>query len=201
MYSLHKNLDQLLIYLSAGTELPARKAELAAYRDYEMIYLVSTAGITVSCLPELDGCSIAISGFYHGQLKGLLGNGNNEPYDDLTIPNGKIVTKEAEFGNSYKIGNCQPVNVPKHDLPEPASCKKLFDWESSLRLCYPFVSTENFKAACAQGKTSKVKNTELLVAKAYVAACWEHSIPVEVPSYLCKYFIFFHRQCCKFDIK
>lgn len=184
------DIGNVLIFFLAATELPARKPDLAAYRDYAMIYLVSSAGITVSCLPDLDGCSIAISGFYHGQLKGLLGNGNNEPYDDLTIPNGKIVTKEAEFGNSYKIGNCQPVNVPKHDnIPEHANCKKLFDWESSLRLCYPFVNTENFKAACSQGKASKVKNTELLIAKAYVAACWEHSIPVGVPSNLCKYLI------------
>lgn len=173
---------------SAATELPARKPELAAYRNYEMINLVSTSGITVSCLPDLDGCAVSISGFYHGQVRGLLGNGNNEPYDDLTAATGKIVTKENEFGNSYKIGNCPAVTVPKRDkIPENAKCNQLFGWESSLRFCYPFVSTDNFKAACAQGVTSKVKHIELLVAKAYVAACWEHSIPVLVPSNLCKY--------------
>lgn len=181
----------MLIIFPAATELPARKPELAAYREYEMINLVSLSGITVTCLPDLEGCGISISGFYHGQVKGLLGNGNNEPYDDLTIPNGKIVTKDADFGNAYKIGNCQPVNVPKHDnVPASKSCDKLFSWESSLRLCYPFVNTENFKAACAQGAVSKVKNIELLIARAYVAACWEHSIPVSVPSDLCELIAF-----------
>lgn len=153
-----------------------------------MIYLVSSAGIIVSCLPDLDGCSVSISGFYHGQTRGLLGNGNNEPYDDLTIANGKIVTNEAEFGNSYKIGNCQPVNVPKRDnVAQSASCNSLFSWESSLRLCYSFVKTDNFKAACAQGVAAKVKNIELLIAKAYVSSCLQHNIPIEVPSELCKF--------------
>lgn len=152
-----------------------------------MIYLTSTAGITVSCLPDLEGCAISISGFYHGQVRGLLGNGNNEPYDDLTIANGKIVSNEGEFGNSYKIGNCQPVTVPKHDNVQPSSsCNQLFGWDSSMRLCYPFVKTENFKSACAQGVASKVKNIEELIAKAYVAACAEHNIPVGVPSELRK---------------
>lgn len=152
-----------------------------------MINLVSTSGISVSCLPDLDGCAVAISGFYHGQVRGLLGNGNNEPYDDLTTATGKIVTKEDDFGNSYKIGDGPVVTAPKHSkTPENAKCNQLFGWESSLRLCYPFVSTDNFKAACAQGMASKVKHIELLVAKAYVAACWEHSIPVAVPSNLCK---------------
>lgn len=139
-------------------------------------------------MPDLEGCSVSISGFYHGQLKGLLGNGNNEPYDDLTIPNGKIVTNDVEFGNSYKIGNCQPITVPKQTKSaDNPSCNKLFGWDSSLRLCYPFVNTDNFKSACAQGAASKLKNIENLVAKAYVAACWEHNIPTEVPSSLRKF--------------
>lgn len=175
---------------SAATDLPVRKPELGAYRTYEMVNLVSTAGIQVSCLPDLDGCSVSISGFYHGQIKGLLGNGNNEPYDDLTIPNGKIVATEAEFCNSFKIGNCQPVAVPKNDkIPNSPSCNKLFGWDSSLALCYPFVKTDNFKTACALGVASKVKNIEILIAKAYVSACWEHNIPIEVPSEQCKFFV------------
>lgn len=152
-----------------------------------MITLVSTAGVTVNCLPDLEGCSIGISGFYHGQIKGLLGNGNNEPYDDLTIPNGKIVLNEGEFGNSYKIGKCQPVVIPKLDNQgDSSTCNKLFGWESSLRLCYPFVKTDNFREACTQGVNLKVENIELIIAKAYVSSCWEHNIPIEVPAELCE---------------
>lgn len=99
-----------------AVELPYRKPTLAAYRDYEMITLVSTAGVTVDCTPDLIGCAVKISGFYHGQLRGLLGNGNNEPYDDFIVPNGKIVTAEGQFGNAYKLSSsCADVTVPKHE--------------------------------------------------------------------------------------
>uniref|UniRef100_V5GSP6 Apolipophorin n=1 Tax=Anoplophora glabripennis TaxID=217634 RepID=V5GSP6_ANOGL len=152
-----------------------------------MITLTSTSGATVVCTPDLVGCTVSISGFYHAQIKGLLGNGNNEPYDDFTIPNGKIVAAEGEFANSYKIGNCAPVNVIPHDQhQENPVCTKLFGWESPLRYCYPFVPTENFKVACAHGLAAGVKDTEVAIAKAYVALCNHRNIPIRVPAELVK---------------
>lgn len=35
-------------------------------------------------------CYIEVNGFYLGKLRGLLGDGNNEPYDDFRLPNGKV---------------------------------------------------------------------------------------------------------------
>ncbi|KAJ8954488.1 hypothetical protein NQ314_007094 [Rhamnusium bicolor] len=171
----------------AATELPARRPDLSAYRNYQIVTLRSTAGVTIDCTPDLIGCAVSISGFYHAQIKGLLGNGNNEPYDDFTIPNGKIVLSEGDFGNAYKIGNCQPVAVPPHaHHQENAACNKLFSWDSPLRYCYPFVNTENFKLACAHGLGAGVKDTEEAIAKAYVALCNQHNIPIRVPTELGK---------------
>lgn len=31
-----------------------------------------------------------MNGFYLGKLRGLLGDGNNEPFDDFRLPNGKV---------------------------------------------------------------------------------------------------------------
>lgn len=172
---------------TAPAELPARTPDLAAFRNYHTITLLSTAGASVVCTQDLLGCSISISGFYHAQIKGLLGNGNNEPHDDFTIPNGKIVSSESDFANSYKIGNCAPVPVTPHDQHQDNPiCNKLFSWESPLRYCYPFVSTENFKVACAHGLAAGVKDTEEAIAKAYVAVCNQHNIPIRVPAELSK---------------
>ncbi|CAH1965494.1 unnamed protein product [Acanthoscelides obtectus] len=169
----------------APTELPTRKENIAVYRGYAMLTIKSTYGVELYCSDDLAGCGVILSGFYHAQVKGLLGNGNNEPYDDFTIPNGKIVVSEGEFGNSYKIGNCPQVNVPKHaDHKNVPECTKLFSFESSMRYCFPFVSTEKFKTACVHGKEGGVKDTELNIAKAYVAACHVHNIPISVPSHL-----------------
>ena len=35
-------------------------------------------------------CYFEVNGFYLGKLRGLLGDGNNEPYDDFRLPNGKV---------------------------------------------------------------------------------------------------------------
>ncbi|XP_056636733.1 apolipophorins [Diorhabda sublineata] len=170
---------------NAHVELPIRKSGLSVYRDYYMVYLTSKSGVTVACTPTLRGCGYFISGFYHGQIKGLLGKGNNEPYDDFTAANGKIVTSESDFGNSYKIGNCKPVVVPAAG-PVNAECTKLFDWESPMRLCYPFVDTETFKAACTAGLASNTPNILQSVAASYVASCLRHNIFVSVPPNLLK---------------
>lgn len=147
----------------------------------------SKAGVKVYCAQDLRGCTFYISGFYHAQLKGLLGVGNNEPYDDFTIPNGKIVTSEGEFGNSYKIGNCQPVVVPAPVANNPV-CDKLFGWDSSMRLCYPFVDVDLYKTACAQGLAVNAPDTEWQAAIGYTIACWHHNIPVSIPAHLSKLF-------------
>lgn len=147
--------------------------------------LASAYGVKVVCGPELVVCAVMASGFYHGKVKGLLGNGNNEPYDDFTLPNGKIVTSESEFGNSYKTSSgCAAVQAVTHHQGHHASpsCDKLFGWESSLRYCYPFVPVSNFKLACEHGVAGGVKDTEHAIAVAYVAECNQHGIPVHLPS-------------------
>ena len=42
-------------------------------------------------------CAVHVSGFYLGKLRGILGDGNNEPYDDFTLPSGKITESGSEF--------------------------------------------------------------------------------------------------------
>ncbi|XP_068902272.1 apolipophorins [Tenebrio molitor] len=179
-----KQHGQVLVN-NAPAEFPARKNKIAAFRNTERIVLASAYGVKVVCGPELVVCSVTASGFYHGQVKGLLGNGNNEPYDDFTLPNGKIVTSESEFGNSYKTSSgCAAVQAVTHQQGHHASpsCDKLFGWESSLRYCYPFVSVSNYKLACEHGVAGGVKDTEHAIAVAYVAECNQHGIPVHLPS-------------------
>lgn len=132
---------------SAPAELPVRSADLAAYRNYHIVTLRSTAGVAVFCTPDLLGCSISVSGYYHGHIKGLLGNGNNEPFDDFTQANGKIVASESDFANSYKIGSCGAVQAKSHQDQENPTCSKLFGWESSLRYLLLFfaVTTSSWK--------------------------------------------------------
>ncbi|XP_025837556.1 apolipophorins isoform X3 [Agrilus planipennis] len=170
---------------NAAADLPISTPHISAYSLYESVHLKSKAGILVVCGPELVVCGVHISGFYHGQLKGLLGNGNNEPYDDFTLPNGKIVTSPKEFGNSYKTsGGCPDVSEVGHTdagHKSQPSCEKLFDLESPLRFCSPFVDPANFKEACNHGLHAGVPDTERAIAVAYAAACNHKNVWIRVP--------------------
>lgn len=170
---------------NSPSDLPVRQPGIAAYRNYYVITLRTDSGVEVLLSPDLTVAVVKLSGFYHAQIRGLLGNGNNDPYDDYTLPNGKIVESGSEFGNSYKIGNCPAVNVQEHSHgPDAPSCAKLFSWDSSLRLGYRFVKPDNFKTACNHGVAAGVKDTEVTIAKLYVTACQDRNIPVSIPEEL-----------------
>jgi len=166
-----------------NTDFPIHKPTIEAHRHFNHITISLKAGVKVYCDPQLTTCTYSVSGYYHGQIKGLLGNGNNEPFDDFTLPNGKIVTSESDFGNAYKTqGGCPAVTTVDHGShTHSPSCTKLFGSESNMRLCFPFVNPENFRTACDHGVAAGVKDTEHAVAAGYVSACLSRSIPVFLP--------------------
>lgn len=118
----------------AATEFPIVKSNVKAYKKRAAIVVQLSTGVRVACDAELLGCEFVVSGYYHGQLRGLLGNGNNELYDDFILPNGKIVSTEAEFGNAYKMtGSCAPVKTVDHKHHKhDATCSKYFGEDSDF---------------------------------------------------------------------
>ncbi|KAK9753142.1 Vitellinogen, open beta-sheet [Popillia japonica] len=167
----------------ATTEFPVRGSKTEAFRTYHEVHLKSTSGVNIYCQPDLSLCMFSVSGYYHGQLKGILGNANAEPFDDYTTAKGAITTSESDFGNSYKIGNCAAVKTVDHHTHQHAeSCTKLFTEISELSLCYPFVNPSNFRQACDHGVAAGVANTEAAIAAAYVLACKSKYIPIFLPS-------------------
>lgn len=72
-------------------DFPANTENLHAFVIAPTAHIKSDYGVHVTCtykLPLL--CTVRVSGFYHGKLRGLLGDGNNEHYDDYTLPSGKV---------------------------------------------------------------------------------------------------------------
>lgn len=58
----------------AGTEFPIRRKHITALRETWGFRVILDAGVKVECDSELTVCSVDISGFYHGRIRGLLGN-------------------------------------------------------------------------------------------------------------------------------
>ncbi|KAK5647146.1 hypothetical protein RI129_002038 [Pyrocoelia pectoralis] len=157
------------VYINnAVHEFPLRLPGLDVYWANNVMHVRSKVGVNIVCDSDLVVCNIHISGFYHGQLRGLLGNGNMEPYDDYTLPNGKIVTSESEFGNAYKMNaNCAVVKTVDHKVHHHNPlCNAIF---------------ENYKTACDHGLSSSVKDTEKSIVRGYVSSCHVKFIPIHLP--------------------
>lgn len=60
-------------------------------RSRDWIVVTGTKkGVKVGCSTLHDVCAVKVSGFYHGKVLGLLGKFNQEKFDDLTTPDGKV---------------------------------------------------------------------------------------------------------------
>jgi len=79
---------------------PFQIGAFVAFRDAEFVVIEGDMGITIGCIGSFDLCAVQVSGFYHGKLLGVLGKYNNEPNDDLTLPNGQVI---REFKRNSKI--------------------------------------------------------------------------------------------------
>lgn len=178
---------------NANSELPIIRKNLVAWREYESVTIKSLSGATVTCGLQLVTCGVTINGFYHGRVRGLLGDGNYEPYDDFTLPNGKIAKTDSDFGNAYKLtASCPNVKAFAHHHGHGGAsgneaCSKLFGRDSSLRYCFNFVDPQNYKTACEHGLAEGVADTEFATAVAYVAACNYRGIPIRLPEQFGKY--------------
>jgi len=66
---------------------------------------VKGKGLRVSCLRNEDKqvCEIAVSGYYHGKLRGVLGNFNNDITDDKTLPSGARAEGTENFVKSWQL--------------------------------------------------------------------------------------------------
>lgn len=191
--SLTVKKDGTLLKNNKPSEYPATTETLAAWRSISAgsINLYSAAGVKIVMAPNLRTIMIKVNGFYRNRLRGLLGNPNDEQYDDFILPNGKIAKTEGEFGNAYKLGPCGDVKVQEHGPITTSSpiCNGLFASDSSLRHCFPVINAQNFRQACEHAVAGGKQDTACWLAGGYAAACKDAGLPAQVPS-----------QCVKCDL-
>ncbi|XP_045779870.1 apolipophorins [Maniola jurtina] len=175
---------------------PVIEKEVFAFREAKgRIGMGSLYGIMVFCTSKLEVCYVEVSGFYHGKLRGLLGDGNNEPFDDFRVPNGKIVTSESDFGNAYKLaGSCKPVETPAHDHQQmhmalPAACEAVFGGTSPLKPLSLLLDNHPFRQACihACGEDSpKAAQEACDLGRAYAILAQTGLLPAILPAHCLK---------------
>ena len=135
-------------------------------------------------------CYLRVSGFYHGKLRGLLGDANNEPSDDYLLPTGKIATSATDLGNAYKLNPaCEAGAAKETEAARSNICTKYFSGKSSLNPCFNYVDPKLYRSMCDQMVASGPKNGQCIVASAYVTKCLVQNIYISLPN-----------ECGKFQI-
>ncbi|XP_011166991.1 apolipophorins [Solenopsis invicta] len=166
-------------------DFPASTKNLHAFLSSAM-NVKSDYGLYVICRykqPFL--CIITVSDFYHGRLRGLLGDANNEPYDDYTLPSGKITESETEFANGYKLKpDCPAVNAIDHKTKQRQQvCTDYFSGEKSdLKNCFNFVNPTHYRDACDTAASGNPQAPCLLATGYYVTCLFRGVFGVSVPS-------------------
>jgi hypothetical protein len=179
--------DGILLVNDKKSEFPYHHGTLGAWRKYYTFGLATRYGAMVQCSLDLVTCHFTVSGFYSGKLRGLLGNGNNEPYDDYLMPNGKITESTSEFGNAYRTKKtCEAVATTGDDHPKSHSnqyCSQYFGHDSPMRLCYLFVNPANYREACEHGTHGAADDQKAAcaIASTYASRCRQEFIPVDIP--------------------
>lgn len=191
---LNKNQEEIgsILLNNKPAELPIHKNNLMGWRSYYDISLLTTYGAMIQCTIDLSLCNININGFYYGQIRGLLGNGNSEEFDDFTLPDDKITVNNADFINAYRLPKSCPsltksTAATANSIPKNKYCKQLFGIDSSLRYGYLFVKSIIYRDVCdltVQTITSETEQLEKAchLAFAYTAKCRHENIPIEMPS-------------------
>ncbi|XP_037295541.1 apolipophorins isoform X2 [Manduca sexta] len=171
---------------------PVVEQDVFAFRQTSgRIGLGSKYGLMAFCTSKFEVCYFEVNGFYLGKLRGLLGDGNNEPYDDFRMPNGKICSSESEFGNSYRLSrSCPAANAPAHEhhqmhAPLPKPCERVFSGTSPLRPLSLMLDIAPFRQACIHAVTGADADKDLQqacdLARGYAALALTGLLPAALP--------------------
>ncbi|XP_017879492.1 apolipophorins [Ceratina calcarata] len=165
-----KNNGNILVN-NKPSDYPANTKNLHAYLLQPFATIKSDYGVRVTCPNKSPMiCAVHVSGFYHGKLRGLLGDGNNEPYDDYTLPSGKITESGSDFGNAYKLKSDCPAASAVEPKGRDPTCTKYFTSDNSpLSSCFNYVNPAQYRDACTA-------ENSCLMTLAYHMACYAKGI-------------------------
>lgn len=163
------------------TDLPLFLEHLMVYRLGNMVHIVNSHGVNVTCDVAHDICTLTVSGWYYGKVAGLFGTIDNEPATDFTMSNGQKTSSVLELANSWSVGRkCTMRTINKSGQPfipthRQDTCAGYFWSDVSLKKsCFRKIDPEAFMGMCTRGDICQV-------ARLYVHECAWEEVPLEMP--------------------
>lgn len=174
------------------TSLPyySNNTEVQIYRNRRFAVLETHFGLKVS-FDWSSEVRVKVPSTYNNAICGLCGNLNDNPDDDLLLPNGKKPMSPKEFGNSYWVADvpgcsheckdCSVVDIPLIKPKYVSACDVIVDKSGPLRDCNGRVDSDEYKEDCIY---DMILNNGLLTAACdiitnYVEECQEKGGKIE----------------------
>lgn len=187
---MHHLLDQAIrIGRNLTSTLPIQIGDSVIYREAEAIVIKSAKGFHLNCNMKFDLCSLELDGWYFGKTGGILGNMNNEVYDDASL----ISTSKLE--TQWALNACQEnehVGKANVSLEVLNTCDAFFKSKiSEFIKCFAIVDPTPFYEMCldlgadsilnAINEIDVVNKGVCTAALAYMESCASHNIALRVP--------------------
>ncbi|KAG7155845.1 Apolipophorins-like 6 [Homarus americanus] len=174
------------------TELPAGLPSAQVHRWLNKIY-VKSQDFSVTWNLAHDVLSVSLYGYSFNKTGGLLGVYNNEPSDDLQLPDGSQTDVGAVLANAWDISHrqCQSRgNIARGQSKVPIEvCTRLFQSKSSpFKHCFFQIDPTPYLHMCLVDYRGRELDT-CTAATAYMEACSNNNIPTKIPVFCvqCEY--------------
>ncbi|EDV45210.1 apolipophorins [Drosophila erecta] len=145
-------VDSLALKINGNlVEYPQHLSGIHAWRRFYTVHLYSEYGVSIVCTTDLKVCHFNVNGFYTSKTRGLLGNGNAEPYDDFLRIDGTVAENSATLGNDYGIGKCTAIEFDNNQFKSSKReeiCSELFGIESTLAFNFITLDSRPYRKAC-----------------------------------------------------
>lgn len=176
------------------TTLPIKFNDTIIYRDGDVLIIDSAKGFTLNCNLQFDLCWFDLSGWYFGKTAGLLGNMNNEKYDDNVLVEQSIESFTAPT-LKWSMENCtQDLPQKKPDITQEIFniCDGLFRSKVSYFVnCFGVINPDPFYEMCLDLATNSYANLlnenypaqtgVCTAALAYIESCAAERTPLRIP--------------------
>ncbi|NXP25135.1 ZAN protein, partial [Scytalopus superciliaris] len=128
---------------------------------------------------------------YFSQVHGMCGNFNGNREDDLSLPNGTVISA-IQFGNSWKVEKdsdkgCLPDLREDEDPPCTAENKHVIESQCNVlksdkfKVCHHLVNPDDFIEICVYDmcQYDGMKSALCDIVQAYVETCKSHGITIK----------------------
>lgn len=179
------------------TTLPIRIGETVVYREADILMVESGKGFLLSCNLQFDLCWFEVSGWYFGRTGGILGNMNNEGYDDYKGQQDQLCGSDEELLDSWSLDSCKPEHTAvQHNATEEvlAACDTFFRRKTSyFDNCFAVIDPMPFYEMCLDMGTNSFMNVAknsghpaaqnglCTIALAYIESCAAAQTPLRIP--------------------